>query len=389
MLHPFDREEFLTERFERRPLLVRREQPDYFRHLLSWEVIDRVVTELNRHHPDVMLADQKVPRPVSSYTYPSGLIDVTRLYQAFADGASIVLGNLEVLHPPISDACRALEAELSTRFQANIYVTPPGHHQGLPSHWDTHDVFVLQVEGTKEWCVWEEGVELPLRTESFNPADLPELGEPAMRFMLEPGDTFYLPRGFVHKAITGESGSAHITLGVMFASWAELLLEAVATATKQHTDARRSLPLGFTRPEYDRNEAKEYFENLMKKVWDDVDFDGAFEHFAEDLVASRHSILRGQRAQVMALGELSIDTECEPRANVLYRITEDEERVSIACYGNNIHLPSFCAEPLRFAVETDSYHVRDLPGDLDDDGKLVLITRLVREGLITMKLDEA
>ena len=54
----------------------------------------------------------------------------------------------------------------------------------------------------------------------------------------------------------------------------------------------------------------------------------------------------------------------------------------LTAYGGRISLPVHAAEPLEFALTNDEYRIGDLPGDLDDPGKLVLIRRLVREGLV-------
>ena len=52
--------------------------------------------------------------------------------------------------PPLTDLIAELELELGHPCQANAYLTPPGA-QGFAVHADTHDVFVLQTAGTKQW----------------------------------------------------------------------------------------------------------------------------------------------------------------------------------------------------------------------------------------------
>jgi hypothetical protein len=39
---------------------------------------------------------------------------------------------------------------------------------------------------------------------------------------------------------------------------------------------------------------------------------------------------------------------------------------------------------LRFILEAEVFVAADLPGDLDDAGKLVLLQRLLREGFLTL-----
>jgi hypothetical protein len=47
-----------------------------------------------------------------------------------------------------------------------------------------------------------------------------------------------------------------------------------------------------------------------------------------------------------------------------------------------ITLPAHAREPLEYAISTPRFTMADLPGDLDDAGKAVLLRRLVREGLV-------
>ena len=42
--------------------------------------------------------------------------------------------------------------------KGNLYITAVGH-RGLVLHWDDHDVFILQLTGSKHWRVWEPFIE--------------------------------------------------------------------------------------------------------------------------------------------------------------------------------------------------------------------------------------
>ena len=347
---PLSAEEFLRDYFEKKPCLVQREDRNYYDKLLTWEMIDRVITTLHLSHPQISMADARGGLTKEDYTYPSGLIDAGRLYQRYADGSSIILGNLESHLPSMSNLCRSMEAEMSQRFQANIYVTPPGS-QGLRSHWDSHDVFVLQISGEKHWKIYDTPVELPFRAMRFDPdVDLPK--ETTMDFTLKAGEMLYVPRGVMHDASTEDSHSMHITVGILNTSWMELVLEAAATVGTKFAEFRQALPPGFTDPGFDRGAAREHFKQLLQKIVEHADFDSALDTFADDLISTRHSLLEGQLEQVTRLPELSLESQCSPRPALLYRVRKTDEQVTVSCYGGNLTLPIFAAEPLEFALHS-------------------------------------
>ncbi|MCB9597546.1 MAG: hypothetical protein H6719_32810 [Sandaracinaceae bacterium] len=381
LIDPISPADFFDGHFESKMLQVSREDRSYYQSLLSMADIDRVLTTLHLSSPAVHMANAAKPNLSSDdYCYPSGLIDPTRLYQEYEQGGTIVLNNLEGSLPTLMSLCRSMEAKFSSRFQCNIYVTPP-NAQGLKSHYDTHCVFVLQIAGRKRWKTYGTPLERPLRGQDFRPGTH-EAGEVTSEFDLEPGDMVYVPRGLMHDAISDDEASCHITLGVLPNSWTDLLLEAIARVSLQDPELRRSLPVGFASQGFEREKARAFFKELLQRVADQADFDAAIDHFAEDLVSTRHALVYGQMGQIARLSSLKIDDVAAPRPSLLFHLVKDEERVKVMAYGGSISLPIHAAESLEYALTTDEYRIGDIPGDLDDPGKLVLIKKLVREGLV-------
>jgi hypothetical protein len=120
---------------------------------------------------------------------------------------------LDIVVQTLAAFCRSLEREFSVAFQTNAYLTP-ARAQGAKYHYDSHDVFVLQIAGSKHWTISGTPVELPLRGQDFDPSEH-ERGQPTLDFELEAGDFAYIPRGVVHDARSSESTSLHITVGVL------------------------------------------------------------------------------------------------------------------------------------------------------------------------------
>ncbi|MFO0601886.1 MAG: cupin domain-containing protein [Polyangiales bacterium] len=380
LLAPFDRARFVDEHWERKPLIVRRADRAYWRDLLTADDVNRVLTTRNTHHPAVGMTNAARKMAPEEFTYPSGLIDTARLYRHFAEGSTITLNGFETEHPALALLCRSMERELSIRFQTNLYFTP-AQAQGFRTHYDSHDVFVLQVHGSKHWTLYDTPVELPYRRQEFNPAEFP-VGPVSAEFVLEQGDMAYVPRGVMHDARTTGEESLHVTLGVLFTSYTDLLVEALAMVGLGDPAFRRGLPPGFARPGFDRAALREELRALARRFADKADVDGALEHFIDDVVDTRQPLLPGQVDEVRALGAIADDTALTTRPAVLYRLHEAGDEVVLQVYGSRIRFPAHVREALAWLMEQPRFTPADLPGTLDAPGRLILVRRLVREGVL-------
>ena len=381
LIAPITRDTFLQEYWEEKILLVQRGAPDYFASLLSLDDIDRVVTALSLDRSSISMVNAKEDLAADRYCYPSGMVDAAGLGQAFADGGTVILPQLHLKVPGLADLCRAMEHEFAARFQTNVYLTPPGDAQGFKPHYDNHDVFVLQIAGTKSWRIYDTPVELPTKGQPFDPSLIGQ-GDLSQEFDLKAGDMLYVPRGVMHDAVSGSDLSLHITLGALTKTWSDLLQEALIQLTVRERDLRRSLPVGFGRAGFDRSEARDTFRDLLQRLADQASFDDAFDIMIDDIVSSRHALVWGQLGQILQLPQMTLDTRVGTRPNLLYEWETDEEEVRLSCYGKEVVLPRHASEPAEFALTCPDFAVRDLPGDLDDDGRLVLVRRLIREGLV-------
>lgn len=209
---------------------------------------------------------------------------------------------------------------------ANIYLTPP-NSQGFAPHYDDIEAFVLQIEGQKEWLLYpprNDTEQLP--RESSGNFQENELGAPVFRQILNPGDTLYFPRGWIHQARTVENQhSLHITLvsktvvsfaffffnkkNVIspffffsshvqsvyqknaFADLFELMMkQALEQAINADVGLRKGLPVdiwhhfGHTYAEFDRDERRQHIKNhiksLFQKIENHLDVDDAVDKMA-------------------------------------------------------------------------------------------------------------
>lgn len=382
LINPTTTAAFFEEYWEQKPLAVRRDRKDYFSSLLCLDDVDHAITGLNLTYPDITLKNaEKDVRP-ASYTTSNGTLDVAAVYQLFSKGSTIVLAFLDTIFPTLTALCRGLERELNFPLQANAYLTPAGA-QGAKYHYDTHDVFVLQIMGSKHWTMYGTPVELPLGNQDFDPSSH-ERGIPTMEFTLEPGDFAYIPRGVVHDARSSEELSLHITVGILCYRWADFLLELVADASLKDPVFRKGLPPGFAREDSGRSRAQEVFGILLKRMTADSNSALILDRFADQWVSACAPLLNGQIGQIALLDQLSIESVVGARNSVVFFIRKDGSSTSVHAFARKISFPANADEPLRFALNQARFSVRDLPGDLSDQGKLVLVRRLIREGLIVV-----
>jgi hypothetical protein len=375
-VEPLGAEEFLEEYWERAPLAVARDEPGRYDDLLSEADVEQLVCSGGLRYPGFRLVKAGEQLRAREYTIDipwrptgfTGTADVERVLAEWERGATIVLQGLHLTRPAVGAFCRSLEETLGHPAQANAYYTPRSA-QGLPVHHDTHDVFVLQVAGEKQWLVYPPALELPLKDQRYS-AELGEPGAPIEDRVLRPGDTLYLPRGWLHEALTSDTDSLHLTIGVSVITW----LDAFKAALEELGDDVR-----FRRSWQSGDRADELVEVLSERL----DRDDVERRARAKLVRSRRPIRDGQFRQLRALDELRPETALERNPTVLADLVEQNGAVSLVFEGREVTFPGHVREELAaVAVAEEPFTASELPGSLDDDGRLVLVRRLVREGFL-------
>lgn len=389
LLAPVPPERFFRESWEIEPLAICRDDAACYRGLFATRDLDALIA-----YGRPTFADSGAVAPVAQRppTYVRGVLgeqaaavleqpDIAELRQMFQRGQSLVIMGMQRRWPAIAELCRNLEAVFHCPVHANLYLTPPGS-QGFAAHFDTHEVFVLQLEGEKHWRLFGVAEELPLATDATPLSRKP--GKPTQEITLRPGDLLYIPRGHVHEAATADIKSLHLTVGVNVYRWADLLRHALACASRQDVRFRKSIPGGALCGE--TPELKQQFQALVARLADWAESDGLFERAQQSLADQFFSHLRmlpcGQFAGAEGLEKLHLDSVVERNMLAICRVVEADQGVAIEFPGNRVGGPHRIASALRFVAGANRFAVRELPDDLTSEGKLVLVRRLIREGLL-------
>jgi len=297
--------------------------------------------------------------------------NVERVLAEFEAGATIVLQGLHLNRAETATFCSALEGALGHPVQSNAYYTPRGS-QGLAVHHDTHDVFVLQIAGEKRWLVYDPVLELPLKEQRYRASDGAP-GEPVIDTVLEPGDTLYLPRGWLHEARTSDVDSLHLTVGINVYTWRDAVRDALADVEGE---------LSFRKSVEDDGAPAELLELLADRL---TPRDVARRKSAR-LERRRRPVLDGQISQLRALDDLTTSTVVERRPTAVATLDEGDEMLGLSFHGKRLLLPARLWQEAAFLVEvSEPFTPADIPGELDDAGRLVLVQRLVREGFVRIR----
>lgn len=360
-----------------------------FDDLLSLDDVDRLLTSGMPRLPALRVVRDGTPVPPARYVRRGRLggksvadiVDPGRLLAELDHGATLVLQGLHRYHPPLGALCRQLETELTHPVQANAYLTPAGEH-GLGPHYDTHDVLVLQVAGRKHWTVHRPTRPLPLASQPWSTSDQ-RLADVVLERTLEPGDALYLPRGFPHRADAVDEPSLHLTIGITSPTWIDIVRDALRQL-EDDPELRHPLPVGFAVMPVDEL-ASAITPRLSRAAQRLTTMDTTMlaDHATTRFWRGRPPPLTGQLRQLARLGSLSDGTCVRRRTGAVARCVPRGDRLHLVLGDRTLDLPAGLEPAItRLLGAAEQVAVGCLSDLLDDSSRLVLVRRLVREGML-------
>lgn len=254
LIQGIDRERFLSDHFDKAPYYEAGAVKDV-QTLFSWarmnDLLDRpklwngatiemalngrVLPTAQYCRPGHDRMGQAAPRPDRS--------KVTALLQK---GATFVLDFVEGIDPNVAAIAGALERLTGANTSCNAYCSWKSV-RGYASHFDTMDVFALQIEGEKTWNLYEgrfpEAVSVPgSRPSDFTAEQHDRMkGNLARQVTTRPGDMLYIPRGVYHDALATDTASLHLSFGATPAVGVAVL-EMLAREMQGQEYFRKRLP---------------------------------------------------------------------------------------------------------------------------------------------------
>ncbi|XP_063696440.1 bifunctional lysine-specific demethylase and histidyl-hydroxylase NO66 [Culicoides brevitarsis] len=295
VIFPIALDKFMKVHWEKKFLHVKRNDPKYYKHLMSVKSIDQMLRENHIQYTrniDITsyINGQRVTKN------PEGRAKSSEVWDFYEEGCSI-----RILNPQsYIDEVYKMNAQIQEYFHCmtgtNVYLTPP-NSQGFAPHYDDIEAFVLQIEGKKHWRLYNPRCdEEVLPRESSQNFDQNEIGQPILDVVLEAGDMLYFPRGIIHQANTVPGcHSLHITLSVYqkqsYVDFFEYLLTgALQNAIETDVEFRKGVPLDFHKhlgvvysdsKSPRRTELLQKIRKMFLKMADELPIDYAADQFAK------------------------------------------------------------------------------------------------------------
>ncbi len=386
LISPIKIDQFFSENWEKEFLLISKNQTGFYNDILNLNDLDRYFQ--NQQLPATYI---KVTKPGESYLpeqwsrldvrreyHALHIVDVDKLFSLMRDGASLVISGGHKSIPGLTSFITALERELKFCIQINIYITPP-QSQGLPLHYDTHDVFILQISGSKHWRLYDSPEKSPVRQQRFRTGNYSQT-DLQRSFDLHEGDLAYIPRGLVHEASTSESNSVHITLGLLPNCWFHLI-ESLADVAKNDPEFRQALPHGFT-SEPDKAEFSKKFEKKFQDLLQAFDVETLLDQQSAGFAAQRLKNHQGRFNDLLLFDQLSISSIVCKRSIIDYQITDYDRHIAVTFDDHQITVPLYLSSALQTILQDDPFKIGDLQGLLSDQGKVELVEQFITTGFL-------
>lgn len=373
LLRPVGMSEFLRAYWQVQPLRLHRHYPDFYGDLFSLQDFDVLLNSSGVRAPEVRLLREEKDLEFSAKLGSPTALGLA--YDTFRSGGSIVLNQVHERHARLGLLCNHIAAYLWGPVGVNAYLTAPSG-QALHPHYDTHDVIVLQVHGSKRWTLYDAPTRLPPPGRRFRREDMQETAV-SEEFVLECGDLLYIPRGTIHRAIASAEASLHLTVGIRPLTWHAL----IATRLNDYMVEQAAFSAAITPRSQDADELMATAQQLHSLVVG-LATPANFALWAREMARlAVHPRMDGRLRDLVGIEYLT-GSEVLYRRELPVRLEESGGRATLTFLDRRVSFPDYVTRTLEFILAARRFRLEDLPEEIDFEGRLNLVRTLVQEGLL-------
>ncbi|MGP4770904.1 JmjC domain-containing protein [Acinetobacter sp. PFS20] len=180
--------------------------------LCNWSELNYTISILDSYNDVLMLGESGFVSPYNLFKDKKKRAqEISNVFNKYIfNGYTFVLNSAHTKHVKLAKFCSNLSQFLCTNTQANLYASWKNSRSPFGSHWDEQDTFIIQLEGSKKWKIYDFADLDPVNHKHIVKKSEKLLAE----FTLQKGDVLYVPMGQIHSAETGDDISLHATIGI-------------------------------------------------------------------------------------------------------------------------------------------------------------------------------
>ncbi len=282
--------QFMRRHWQKKPLLVRQavplDAPPVSRNaLFDLAAREDVESRLIRHGAD-------------GWTLRHGPFARRALPSPRQPGWTLLVQGVDLHHDAAHDLLRRFRFLPDARLD-DLMISYAGDGGGVGAHFDSYDVFLLQVQGTRRWSI---GRQRDLALQPDVPLKILRDFAPEQTFDLAPGDMLYLPPRYAHDGVAIGGDCMTCSIGLRSPAASALGADLLARIAEARADALQDEPSA--RPVHYRDPAQDAVDAPAAMP-------AALQAFAREAV---EVALRDADAIDRALGE----SMTEPKDNVWF-----------------------------------------------------------------------
>ena len=393
LLSPVDTESFTQSYLSKAPFRIGQRDSSYYSDLFSEESLEYA-----------LYAGCKTSRSVEqlrSNERSQWVTNYQAAVEAYRKGASLRIDAIQRFSRELSVFCGNLQQDFSCPVNINLYLTP-AEKQALSRHYDTHDVFVLQIHGKKRWRLFDSEVAVPLeylpairgegrrrsrsgRLEKKKDVSAKHTCKLVDEFILESGDLLYLPRGFWHEAeaVAGHV-SCHLTVGIQSYTYLDLLTVALAQMATQEPRLREALPFGFVTQKDAHTQVREQLQPILEGLPSLISPEAALAEVAEVFSSNQTPLHAGLLQPFDDRSAVDINSKVRVQdGNACTVSRENDQEIALNWGPITMLLPDTFEPAFRFIAAAAEFSAHQLPGEITDTDRIALVQRLIAEGILT------
>jgi hypothetical protein len=366
--------------WEKEPLVIHRNDRDYFAGLFSISDIDSYLhlSRFDQEPGAILLANSKKPPLLDKIYGRSGFPETHLVMNSYQEGDSIVLNRAQRYWLPLSEMCREWESIFRCLVSLSIYLTP-ANAQGFPPHFEGHEVCAMQLHGSKTWKIYPPEIISPLHSREVKRS---EITAPPKEITLHAGDFLYLPRGCIHEGVSAAESSLHLSALIRSYTWFDLISAAFENASRKHEILRRSLTPGTLLEKNSAENSANTFHEILANLPDWLEAAPGWKSIEKKFLMEQQPLPDSRFESLLQLDSISLETRVTRHEGTLCSVSSDSQSAEITFCRNFMKGPLSTLSAFEFIAENKTFLVKELPDNLSDDAKVTLIRRLVKEGLL-------